>query len=427
MTDLLAPDAAHVEDVAHLALIVGRLLLANGADTERVEASVARFAAGFGCETHLMVSYESLLLTIVAGDHFSTKIGHRVPAMAVGLSAIEAIDRLVEDAETGRAGLPAARAALEAVEHQPPEYNRWLVVAALGLTAGSLSRLFGGDWATFAVAWVAGAAGTWLRQELGRRGANVIGVAFAAACLSGLIGGACVSLGLSGTPTLCLVAPGMIIVPGVPLINGFQDMIRNHVTLGISRLGLAGLITTAIALGLFVATIATGATIPVDEATRAIGLTEDAVFSALAAAGFAMLFNVPARVAWACVVCGVASHTTRTLCVHLGLDIVGGTLVGALLAGFMAEGFARYYHAPSVAFAFPGVVAMVPGAYAFRAVLGALQIQHGAGTPQLVQETLALGIQAVLMVGAIALGVVLPTMVAPARSKRTAAAMSGHG
>jgi uncharacterized membrane protein YjjB (DUF3815 family) len=159
----------------------------------------------------------------------------------------------------------------------------------------------------------------------------------------------------------------------------------------------------------------------------AIGLTEDAMFSALAALGFALLFNVPARVAWACVVCGVASHTTRTLCVHLGLDIVGGTLVGALLAGFMAEGLARYYHAPSVAFAFPGVVAMVPGAYAFRAVLGALQIQHGTATPPLVQETLALGIQVVLMVGAIGLGVALPTMVTTSRGKRPAAALLRHG
>jgi uncharacterized membrane protein YjjP (DUF1212 family) len=34
-----------------------------------------------------------------------------------------------------------------------------------------------------------------------------------------------VLLGVSGTPALCLVAPTMIIVPGVPLINGVQDMI----------------------------------------------------------------------------------------------------------------------------------------------------------------------------------------------------------
>jgi uncharacterized membrane protein YjjP (DUF1212 family) len=407
------PDPTQVDEIAHLALQVGRLLLLNGADTERVEVAMVRFAAAFGCEAHLMVGYEALLLTLVAGDHFRTKIGHRVPAMNVGMTVVEAVNRVVDDAERGRGGLAEARTALAALEHRRPEYSRWLVVVALGFTAASLSRLFGGDWATFAVAWLAGAAGTALRQELGLRQFNPIVVAFATACVSGVIGGGAVLLGASGTPSLCLVAPGMIIVPGVPLINGVQDMIRNHVALGMSRLGFAGLVTIAIGFGLFVATVVTGVTIPVDAPARAIGLPEDAVFSALAAIGYAFLFNVPARMAWACVLCGIASHTTRTLCIHLGIDIIAGTLIGALVVGFLAQGFSRYFHAPSAAFAFPGVVAMVPGAYAFRAVISGLQIAHGAADPQLDADTLALGISVILMIGAIAIGVAAPALLVP--------------
>ena len=410
VADLLAPDAAQVEDVAHLSLLVGRLLLLNGADTEAVQTAVMRFAAAFGCEAHLMVTYEALLLTIVAGDHFRTKIGHRVPAMNVGLTAIDAVNRLVNQAENGRMGLAEARAGLDAAEHRPPEYGRWLVIAALGLTAASLSRLFGGDWPTFAIAWLAGAAGTWLRLDLGRRRVNAITVPFAAATLSGIIGGGGVLLGASGTPSLCLVAPGMIIVPGVPFINGVLDMIRNHMTLAVSRLAFAGVVTTAIAFGLFVATALTGVTIPVEAPARAIGVPEDALFSALAALGYAFLFNVPARVAWACVVCGIASHTTRTFCVHVGIDIIVGTLIGALMTGFLALAFARFFHAPAATFAFPGVVAMVPGAYAFRAAIGCIQIVQQSAAPPLVAETLALGITIVLMVGAIAIGIAVPAV-----------------
>ena len=409
MSHACVPDAAAVDEVAHLALLIGRLLLLNGADTEQVEAAVARFAAAFGCEAHLMVSYEALLLTIVAGDHFRTKIGSRVPAMNVGMTAVAEINRLVDDTARGRCGLAEAGAVLEAVERRPSVYPRWLVVAALALTAASLSRLFGGDWPTFAATWLAGAAGTWLRLELGRRKVNPVVVPFAAACLSGIVGAGGVLLA-TATPSLCLVAPGMILVPGVPLINGVHDMIRNHMTLGISRLGFAFLVTMAIALGLFVATVATGVAIPVVEATRAIALWQDALFSALAALGFAFLFSVPARLAWACVVCGVASHTTRTLCLHLGIDIIAGTLIGALFAGFLAHAFARLFAAPAAAFAFPGVVAMVPGAYAFRAVLGGLQIAHGAAEPRLVTATLALGITVALMVAAIAVGIAVPAL-----------------
>ncbi len=409
--DHLLPDAETIDEVAHLALYVGRLLLLNGADTGQVEADVERFALAFGCSAQLTVNYETLLLTLVAGDRFRTKIGKRVPAMGVGMAALAELDVLLGKVASGQCRLQEIRPALEAVEHAKPQYNRWLVVVALGLTAASLSRLFGGDWPAFAVAWLAGAAGTWLRQEMGRRHANPFAIPFAAATLSGIVGGIGVALGVSATPTLCLVAPGMIIVPGVPLINGFQDVIRNHMTLGIGRLGFSALVTSAIAFGLFVATVVTGATIPVVEPARFVGIPEDAAFSALAAVGFALLFNVPPRIAWACVLCGIASHTTRTLMVHLGLNVVGGTLIGAGVVGFLAQLFSRYFRAPAVVFSFPGVVAMMPGAYAFRMGVGCLQIVQGGASSDLFQATVTLGIEVVLMVAAIAIGVVIPAAI----------------
>lgn len=420
MTDLGRTDPASIEDVAHLTLQVGRLLFENGADTAEVHESVVRFAAAFGYEAHLMVSYEVLLLTLVAGGQFRTKVGYRVPAMNVNMAAIAGVSSLVGEVENGRRGMAEVRAELEDVEGRPPVYGRWIVVVALGLTAASLARLFGGDWPTFGIAWLAGSTGMWLRQELGRRGFNLFFIPFAAALVSGVIGGAAVLLGVSGTPALCLVAPGMIIVPGVPLVNGVQDMFKNHMTQGLARLGLGVLITLAIAFGLFVATVLTGAKIPVDAPLQLLSVPEDALFSALAALGYLFLFNVPGRIAWACVVCGVASHTTRTLCMHLGLDILSGTLIGALAAGFLAQGFARHFRAPAVAFAFPGVVAMIPGAFAFRVVIGCLQIvaAGAAAATTLVTETLALSVSCLLMVAAIAVGIAAPLILTKKGTKR---------
>jgi len=311
-----------------------------------------------------------------------------------------------------------ARARLEAVEAAPPLWNRWLVVVAMGLCAASLSILFLGDWPTFWIVWLAGSVGTWLRQELGRRGMNLFFIAFAGALVSGIIGGIAVHLGLSGTPALCLIAPGMIIVPGVPLVNGVQDMFKNHMTLGLSRLGLGVLITLAIALGLFAATLVTGAAIPVEAPFHVLSVPMDALFSALAALGFLLLFNVPGRIAWACIVCGVVSHTGRALCMHLGIGILAATLIGSLAVGFLAQGFARHFRVPAVAFAFPGVVAMIPGAFAFRAFIGSLQIaQAGASaTPALVAETFALAVTSVLMVAAIAIGIAAPLVLMKERA-----------
>jgi hypothetical protein len=44
--------------------------------------SMVRFAAALGFETHPVVTYEALLLTVVTGEQFRTKVGYRVPATA---------------------------------------------------------------------------------------------------------------------------------------------------------------------------------------------------------------------------------------------------------------------------------------------------------------------------------------------------------
>jgi uncharacterized membrane protein YjjB (DUF3815 family) len=276
--------------------------------------------------------------------------------------------------------------------------------------------LFGGDWPAFIAAGLAGCAGTWVRLRLGRHHVNPLLAAFVIALLSGIVGGLVVTFVASSTPDLPLVAPAMILVPGVPLINGVLDLIRNHVTIGLSRLGFATVVVLAIALGLFGATRLTNVAVPLQSPALTIPVPEDALFSALAAGGYALLFNVPVRMAWACGVCGLASHTLRTLLLYFGIDMIAGTLIGALVVGVLAQGFARYFRAPAVALAFPGVVAMVPGSYAFRAVLGALQIVQATATGATVLETLSLSATVALMTGAIAVGVAAPALLFPPRA-----------
>ncbi|HQR52569.1 MAG TPA: threonine/serine exporter family protein [Burkholderiales bacterium] len=414
--------AVTTDEVAHLALKIGRLLLANGDDTAEVQAAVTRFAQAFGGEASVVVNYEAVIVTVALDNAWRTKVGHRVPAMNVGLGAVASVNRILAAVETDGRDLAWVSTELERIEHAPAFYSRWIVVVAMGLTAASLARLFGADWGTFGVVWVAGSVGMWLRQELARRDFNLVFIPFAAALVSGSVGGLGVLFGWAGSPALCLVAPGMIIVPGVPLINGVQDLIRNHVSVGLARLAFGAMVTVAIAFGLYGAMVITGVRIPVDAPMAPLPVAIDALFSALAAVGYAALFGVPPRIAWACLVCGVASHALRTLLMHAGVQMVAATLVGALAVGFLAQIFARRFRAPAATFAFPGVVAMVPGSFAFRAVVGSLEIvaagAHAA--PTLVAETLSLYLSCVLMTAAIAVGLAAPLIIWPSRSRAAA-------
>jgi uncharacterized membrane protein YjjP (DUF1212 family) len=85
----------------------------------------------------------------------------------------------------------------------------------------------------------------------------VVACAFVAGCLASTAG----LFNLSDQPETALAAAVLLLVPGVPLINSAQDLIRGHLITGIAR-GVTGiLISLAIALGLLLALSLTGVTL----------------------------------------------------------------------------------------------------------------------------------------------------------------------
>ncbi len=412
MSDAAPP----IHDVAHLALRLGRLMLLNGADTAHVQQAVLGFAQRFGFQAHLLVHAEGLLLTLEDATGFRTKIGQPVAGLAVNMDALVAIGRIRADSSD----IAGIERQLDAIEHAPRRYPPWLVVIGIGITAAALARLFGGGWAVVAVSLLVGMVTQALRQTFTRHGTNPIAVAGLAAFGGGATGALVMTLLPSESPTLCLVAAGMILVPGVPLINGVRDTVGNHVGNGIARLLFGTVTVLAIAFGLFLAAAIAGDNLPVGAHFPPLPLTQDLLFSALAGAGYALLFNVPPRLAWACCLCAMAGHGSRTALIGLGLDLPLASFAGAFLATVLARLIGQSAGAPAVTFAFPGVVAMIPGFYAFQAGIGGLAImQAGAATPvALLGETAGLAVTAMLVTVGIAIGLCL-ALAAPFPSSAT--------
>ena len=397
--------APPIHDVAHLALRLGRLMLLNGADTAHVQDAVLAFAGRFGFQAHLLVHGDGLLLTLEDAAGFRTKIGRPVAGLAVNMDALVAIGR-IRAADASIAGIARQ---LDAIERAPRRYPPWLVVIGVGVTAAALARLFGGGWPVVAVSLLVGTVTQALRQVLAGHGTNPIAAAGLAAFGGGATGAVVMKAFPAESPTLCLVAAGMVLVPGVPLINGVRDTVGNHVGNGIARLLFGTVTVLAIAFGLFLAAGIAGDTLPVGAHFPPLPLAQDLLFSALAGAGYALLFNVPPRLAWACCLCALAGHGSRSALVGIGLDLPLASFVGAFLAAVLARIVGRRADAPTVTFAFPGVVAMIPGFYAFQAGIGGLAImQAGAATPvALLGETAGLAVTAMLVTAGIAIGLSL--------------------
>ncbi len=244
---------AELTDVVEIAAWAGQLMLQNGADSERVERVVQMMGLGLGCNgLDVAVFSNTIIITTVSGAEFRTKV-RRIPAWQVNMTIVSGVNRLSRRVVTDGLDRFEVRKELNRIAHLPQHYNRWLVVAMVGLACASFSHLFGGDWPVSAVTFAAATVATVIRQELVRRRFNQFLVTIVTAFAAGVVASMGPRLGWGNSPELALVCSVLLLVPGVPLINSAQDFLNGYPMMGVAR-GVVGLlISLSIALGLLLA------------------------------------------------------------------------------------------------------------------------------------------------------------------------------
>ena len=395
--------------VAHSLLRLGRLMLVSGAATEHVQEAVTILARRFGYEPRFLIFSEGMLLTLQDEHEFVTKLGPTISEMKVNMKALSALDGIVRHGLTGTLDTAQIEGQLDAIEYVGNRYPRWLVALGLGLTAGSLARLFGGGGLVVTVTALVGIISAELGEQLEAYSINPIARAATVAFVTGLVGALVLKAFPNTSPVACLVATGTILIPAIPLINGMRDTLGGHVGVGISHLLLGVAIVLSIVFGLLLAASVTGTMLSVGSNRPRLPIGEEVLFSAFAGLGLVVAFNVRLRAAWACIACAVVGHGLRSVLMHMDVSLAVGSLVGACAAALLARVLAQHFRVSAVAFTFPGVVTLLPAPEVFQAALGGLEIVHAgaAASPSLVGETIALALTAILVIANIAIGLSL--------------------
>lgn len=145
-------------------------------------------------------------------------------------------------------------------------------------------------------------------------------------------------------------------------------------------------------------------------------LVRDILWSAIAALGFAFVFNVPRRALWGCALGGALGHLLRTLSVWQGANLIPATLVGAVAIGILGEVLSRRWRMPGMVITVSSAIPLVPGSFAFQAMIGLLLVAGtDASSPLLLQARLVeAGVNLIttgLILGAIALGIAAPSFI----------------
>lgn len=234
-------------------LNVGTLLMSCGASTGRVRTTVNRIADALGYNIELMITNRSLMLKVIDADsnQFIASLKRTSPH-GVNFRVVSGISRMSWRVVEDHWNIPQINAEIARLVALP-HYPRLITLSAVALAGASFCALFGGKGYELLVAFIATFVGLFVRQEALKKRFNpyvsIIFAAFAASILSGLS----VKLGIGSSPDLAFATSILFLVPGVPLINSFTDMIDGNILNGIVR-GIHGLvIALAIALGLLCA------------------------------------------------------------------------------------------------------------------------------------------------------------------------------
>ncbi len=410
------PSLAYEElrDIIDLTLWAGQLLLQHGAESARVEETCHRLGTALGCDwMDVFISANAIIITASSGVDFRTK-ARRVPHLVVNMDIVIAINDLSRSVAAGQADRAAVGLELRRITALKHNYARWVAALSAGVGCAAFSRLFGGDLPVLLVTFAASSVAMLVRQQLTREHFNPFLTVIVTALIAGIIASAAAVFDLSQTPQVALAASVLLLVPGVPFLNGAEDILKGHSVIGFARGMTSGIVSLCIALGLLLAigiTNVSGILAPIQSN---LNLAQDALWSGVAAVAFAVLFNVPLRLLPGCALTGALGHAVRLLLQRqFEVPLEAATLVGAVAVGVIGVELDRRYKVPASVFQIPGVIPMIPGSFAYRAMIGLVML--ATTTPDAAQFLLVEASSNItktgLILGALALGIAAPALI----------------
>jgi len=246
----MSSEGRKLNEVGSLLLEIGNLLMCSGASTARVRMTINRISEALGYTTNLFITHRALMLTIsYAGQEEFLSSLKRIAPHGANFKVISGISRMSwkiveEHWEPGK-----IRAEIKRLTGLP-HYPRLAVLLVVGLAGASFCRLFGGNYIEMLVTVAASFLGLFIRQEATTRHFNQYLCVFFAAFTASFIAGSFKKFGVNMELEHAFATSVLFLVPGIPLINTFSDIIDGNILNGVIR-GVHGLtVAVAISLGM---------------------------------------------------------------------------------------------------------------------------------------------------------------------------------
>ena len=225
-------------------------LFGAGATCARLEKNIARIAAAYGKKVEAAIMPAHIHISVWNND--GTDPVTAISAVARGGVSFQlntALSRLSWKIADGKTDFADAVGEFDEII-QPASQRLLPVLLAVALANASFCRLFGGDTVAMAVVFVATAAGYCLKDALLSVGTDLRITLALCAFVSSVLGATDALFSIGCTPMTALGTSVLYLVPGIPFLNSFSDLLYKHYLCAFSRFADAVVLTGCLSAGL---------------------------------------------------------------------------------------------------------------------------------------------------------------------------------
>jgi uncharacterized membrane protein YjjP (DUF1212 family) len=236
------------------ALDVALIVMRNGGSTVMADRTFRNILKGYKQEGVTAAWRLDLVAVSRVAEGRSPTVLRPVGPIGINLVRASRASVLGERVARGEVDDAALVSEIERINALAPPYNRWVMMAAAAFSAAGFSRIAGGDWGALVAVLIAAGIGQFVRSLLQARKLPVAPVTLCCGVLSACLAAVGLRLGLSRTVPATLIASVIYMVPGLPLINGFVDLVSHkHLILGLERIANAAYLFLVMAVAIALA------------------------------------------------------------------------------------------------------------------------------------------------------------------------------
>lgn len=237
------------EQALNVALNIGKVLLKSGAETSRVEDTIARFCRSFG---YTDVNVFATPTMIIIGDETTANASLmcRIRYRSNNLSNVKAINDFSYGIKPETFNYDEAMSLLHGLLQSKPPYGKWTCCLASAVCSAAFASMLGGNSHDFLAAFVTGGMAMVFLRQLDSFGFSAFWENAVAGAAIGALAISCCAVSVQCTRTNIIVGSLMPFLPGLAFTNGLRDYLSGDLISGNSRIAEALLFAVSIAFGL---------------------------------------------------------------------------------------------------------------------------------------------------------------------------------